>query len=328
MTASEAKPKFLKITLRIFAVIAGGVAVVVVIALWTVLSLYKVAKEPTALMRASRAGDIELVQRLLRQGADVNERRGYSIRVGIFLVHGPSEPLYGDSAVTAGVESGNVELVRTLLDYGADANIVDSWRQDIWRYAAHNLGDNSEDMFRLLMSHSVIGKDIANYAFAQAAGLGLESLMALLLERTNELGLDMAICNTARSARIELLKSLLQRVKKVPTNTLACAIDTGNPHRVKTVKVLLEKGVDPNEGDSNGLPALSLFVLGLGYVPGTETVLPQEREMLDVLLSYGADPRLRGASQWNAIEFARSRGYTGVAKLLEQAKPLPRIKRK
>ena len=107
MTASEAKPKFLKITLRIFAVIAGGVAVVVVIALWTVLSLYKVAKEPTALMRASRAGDIELVQRLLRQGADVNERRGYSIRVGIFLVHGPSEPLYGDSAVTAGVESGN-----------------------------------------------------------------------------------------------------------------------------------------------------------------------------------------------------------------------------
>ena len=69
-------------------------------------------EEPTALLAASRHGDIALVRRLIELGADVN---AYAIEARVI----DSEEIFSGTVLSAGVISGEIEVVRGLLQAGA-----------------------------------------------------------------------------------------------------------------------------------------------------------------------------------------------------------------
>ncbi|EMO58484.1 ankyrin repeat protein [Leptospira santarosai str. CBC1416] len=55
-----------------------------------------------------------------------------------------------------------------------------------------------------------------------------------------------------------------------------------NEGRLETLRILLEKGADPNVRDSNGVTCISLFKSSHGM-----------SEFAELLLKYGADPTIR-----------------------------------
>jgi ankyrin repeat protein len=61
------------------------------------------------------------------------------------------------------------------------------------------------------------------------------------------------------------------------------------------VRALLELGANPNYGDDAGFPAL---------LAALSTERSEMRELIQLLLSYGADIERRGLDDWTALHFA------------------------
>lgn len=68
---------------------------------------------PTGLVDAAERGDLAAVERLLEDGADVDERRAD-----------------GRTAVTAAALADQVDVARTLIEAGADVDLQDSGRNN------------------------------------------------------------------------------------------------------------------------------------------------------------------------------------------------------
>ncbi|MFK8029616.1 MAG: ankyrin repeat domain-containing protein [Gammaproteobacteria bacterium] len=98
-------------------------------------------KAPTPLIQASAAGDIAEVQRLITNGADVNETR----RVR------KSPAKYQRSALTTAAKAGHADIVKLLIDSGAP---VDRVVKGDATALIEALKENHEDVARLLISRS------------------------------------------------------------------------------------------------------------------------------------------------------------------------------
>ena len=89
---------------------------------------------PIALEEAVRVGGLEIVEYLLRSGADVNMSNclveavncGEVNTVKTFLQAGADvnrEEYAGENALTSATRNGNVEMVNLLIEFGADVNL-------------------------------------------------------------------------------------------------------------------------------------------------------------------------------------------------------------
>lgn len=291
------------------AVVLGGIALA---GIGLVPLIYRVPGEPTPLMRAARLGDAVEVRRLLATGADVDERRGFSIRAGLFAVHGPSTAVYGDSALLSAIEAQDVEIVRILLDAGADGTVEDTDGRGIWDYAVGTAMNS--DVYLLLAERFDVPPEYVDQALGW--GGGDERMLEFLLSRpSSTLARESALCGFAARGELARMDRVLQTLGAMPAGAINCALGGVRPARPK-VEYLLARGADPNGGGRSMQP-LSAVLLSMYAGSASESVPDEMRELLEVLLRAGADPHLAPAGSSSAIDLARFRGDEAAAAFLE-----------
>lgn len=252
----------------------------------------------TALTAAAAAGHVAVVQGLLARGADPrirmdNGRRaldaaaagGHTGVVEVLLAHDAGLldlPGGGDvTALVCAAAGGHVELLRALLARGADPRLGDAKSGRALDAAAQN---GHIEALAVLLEHDAGLLDLPGYhertALAAGAGAGHGELVSLLLAR----GAD---------PRARLSDG---------TRALDWAAQGG--HR-EVVELLLAHDIGlvnlPGEDDCTAL----VMAAGLGRTA-----------VVELLLSRGADPRLRGAQGEGALDAAAQRGSGEVVDLL------------
>src|SRR5260370_749960 len=81
------------------------------------------------------------------------------------------------------------------------------------------------------------------------------------------------------------------------------------------VRLLLERGADPNYADHAGFPSLIAALTCLRSVPGSPA-RADAHEILELLLGAGADPNQRGQNDYTPLHWAAGDGDERVVRLL------------
>jgi ankyrin repeat protein len=297
---------------------------------------------PRTLADAAMWGRVGDIDRLVREGADVNAEDscgilplqwaayGWLDATQALLRHGADakrlSSRYGDDAFLWAVESRNLTIIQALLTAGADINRVYNPTNPEARYTALtnscgsiSYGGSSETARFLLNS----GAD------PEASGWG-EVLCILARGRDDDL---VRLC-LERGAN----PNQAGRWGSVP---LYYALDAANPQIVRT---LLEAGADPgwgvvwllelqryrryHEGKANDVVNLRLLLdhgaeINGDWLPGSPPLLVAVEagldEIVEVLLSRGADVYSRNEAGLNAMQVAARKGRTSTIQLLLEA---------
>ena len=81
------------------------------------------------------------------------------------------------------------------------------------------------------------------------------------------------------------------------------------------IRLLLERGADPNYADHAGFPSLIAALTCLRSVPGSPA-RADAHEILELLLAAGADPNQRGVNDYTPLHWAAGDGDERAVRLL------------
>lgn len=98
----------------------------------------------------------------------------------------------------------------------------------------------------------------------------------------------------------------LEGIKPSPFTPLGYAVCTNRP---KIVKILLEKGADPNKKTQESGVTPLMIAAGLG-----------QSDVVRILLDGGADPNIKDVDELTALDYAVAKNNTEIAKLLIELK--------
>ena len=247
----------------------------------------------TPLMQAVLYGDADSVRLLLEQGADPNIRN--------------------EAGATALMWSaGDLEKTRLLIARGADVNGRSDDGRTPLLIAAGQFANT--EVVKLLLDHgaNLSAKSPTNNGYAtvlsEAARTGDEALMRLLIER----GADeknagvIAFANAARANCLHCLELLINAADRA-TLTRASAILSPPFGDARAVKLLLERGVDPNVKEPKGNSLLMLAASS----DAIETLKP--------LIERGAELNAKNHQGRTALDFAKLLGRTPLVDVLVKA---------
>ena len=267
-----------------------------------------------SLIEATQACHVEMVRKLLTEGADVNQpnergdtalmwaaAREHLEIVDLLLEHGANINAGGEtgsSALLWAAPHCNVEVVRRLLDAGADINLLDNHGMSALGWA---LARECLEEMQFLLDH---GAD-------PNAKLGHESLITVAIDCGNRQMVEMLMRAGVNPADIpqDLEQQLLNKQ----------LLDAIARAEAATVVALIEAGADPNAIDKEGDSALAnaahyssllvareLLAAGAdiswqgsrgGWTPLAFAALTSDREMVEMLLDAGADINQGGPIQ-------------------------------
>ncbi|MEP6925170.1 MAG: ankyrin repeat domain-containing protein [Pyrinomonadaceae bacterium] len=170
------------------------------------------------LVMAAFDGDLELVQKLLRENVDVNAKE---------------ENSNGITALHAAIENGSVEVVRELLQAGAKPNARTASR----RTPLMSLdGDAKPELVQLLLTYGAR----VNSTDDDKAGVLLN-----------------AVRNYAEPEVLEMLIQAGAKVDAADKEGKTALIEAASDDNLEAVKVLLGAGADPNLKNAGGETAFS-----------------------------------------------------------------------
>ena len=222
----------------------------------------------TALHWAVHRDDAELVNVLIRAGANVKATNRYGV-----------------APLSLAAQNGNAWIIERLIAAGADANAALPGGESVLMTAART---GNSDAIKALLDH---GADVnaktprGQTALMWAAAKNNADTVKLLVER----GADIN-ARTANDTRSEWKPRYAPFDAPPPTGftALLFAVRTSS---IDAVRALLDAGADVNETLSDGQSALVVALANRHW------------EVADFLLDRGADPNLAGAG-WNALHQA------------------------
>jgi ankyrin repeat protein len=271
--------------------------------------------ELTPLMSAASNGNAVRVRQLIAAGADVNEPRGLRVVPG-GRIEGDSAP-QGETALMFAVDAGDLDTIRVLLDAGARTDVRANWGNNVWERLRRRLsGPNAVEILRLLLSRSPrIPPDLATAMLADAMSGANEAVVSIVLDQVEDP--MAAYCFTAApldDAHFSSMMRLLEKRIGVPKGrALECGVGVDTPLKLE---YFLKHGANPNQVYNSFRPLSSIaFDVSHGY-----GLTNDRREMVKLLLRYGANPALRedNTSRGSPIDMARSAGNTELLGLLTQ----------
>src|SRR6516165_3751390 len=249
----------------------------------------------TALHWAAHWGDLEMVKALLQAGAKPSAVNRYgatplseaaSLATGSTveaLLKAGADPKTltspdGETVLMTAARAGNADVVRVLLDHGADVNAKETYK--------------------------------GQTALMWAAAEGHPAIVKLLLEH----GADWKIQSQSRETRLPKL-SAASSVTPMARGGLTAFLFAAREGDIETARVMLDAGVDINQGDVDDTSALVVSALNKHYT------------FAKFLLDRGADPNvtdaLGRAALYAAID-ARDQDWSALPTRKEDD-PLPSL---
>ncbi len=253
----------------------------------------------TPLMQAVLYGDPESVRLLLEGGADCNIKNNVGATALMWAVDDPVK-------------------TRLLLAHRADVNARSDDSRTALMIAAGNVG--SSEVMKLLLDRgadaSVRSPGVTGYSapLLDAARIGDDARMRLLIERGAVVtGLAFGpLASSNRANCSKCLDMLLERGDRARLSEAALAL--APPVNDGTaVRLLLDRGADPNAKDPDGY-SLLMLVASSDSIP-VETVR--------TLIERGADLNAKNPDGKTALDLARLRGSTPIVDLLVKAGAKP-----
>jgi len=249
----------------------------------------------TPLMQAVLYGDLNSVRFLLDNGADPNIRNDA-----------------GATALMWAVD--DLEKTRLLLDHGAEVNARSDDSRTPLLIAAGQPGCNAVVKLLLDRGANVAVKSPVNVGYAtplaEAARFGDAALLQMLIDH----GADAknagkpALTNANRAKCAKCLEMFTEHADRSALTSSAMLL---SPPRADglAVKLLVDRGADPNARDAEGHTILML-IASSDALP-TDTV----RSMIE----QGAELNAKDPTGRTALDFAKLRGATAVVDLLVKA---------
>lgn len=248
---------------------------------------------------AARKGDLELLDRVIGEGADINQRAD--------LEHDNGPHMNGLTTLmiaARSIDGATVETLRWLVEHGADFKARSEGGNTAAWYAAGHGGrwefhkeavttDHTERL-RYLLDLGLDAEEcnfIGRSLLTEACEAGDASRVQLLLDR----GASPVVSGTARPQRSILSRMAsmlgdgdLQAGADVPRGDcnsfqipIFCAASSGS---AECVRMLLDRGADPNSRDSSG----STPLMSAGSASVVNTLLVEGAD-LDAVDEFGKD---------------------------------------
>ncbi|USP76308.1 Arp Ankyrin repeat protein [Curvularia clavata] len=281
-----------------------------------------------ALQGAAAKGDKEIIELLLRNGADLNARgehetpliaaslRGHKAIVELLLEKGAevNASRETNTPLSAASFGGHKAIVELLLEKGAEVNANKEHNTPL--IAASFCGHRA--VIELLLDKGAevnIQGGMFGSALQAATAMGKKSIVEILLEKGAEVNMQGGMYGNALSAASahgheSIVRLLLEKGAEINvSNSLhGNALQSASAHGHESiVRLLLEKGAETNVSDSLRGNALQSASAG-----GHETIVK-------LLLEKGAKVDARDFAHRSALDTALAAGHEGVARILRDA---------
>jgi ankyrin repeat protein len=281
-----------------------------------------------ALQWASLRGHVEVVQRLLKKGAEVNAQggfyrtalqaasaEGYIEIVQILLEKGAEVNNQGGrygTALQAASAGGHIEIVQILLEQGAEVNAQGGKYSTALRAASYE--GHIKVVQKLLEKGAEVNTQVQFYSTAlQAASQeGYIKVVQILLEQGAEVNAQGGKYGTALQAasakgHIEIVQKLLEKGAKINAQggrygtALQAALAGGH---IEIVQILLEQGAEVNAQGGDYGTALHAASAG-GHI-----------EIVQKLLEKGAEVNTQDQFYSTALWIASKQGHIEIVQIL------------
>ncbi|MGB7522410.1 MAG: ankyrin repeat domain-containing protein [Spirulinaceae cyanobacterium] len=220
-----------------------------------------------ALFEAIEKEHIECIKILLSTGIDVNQERVLRKNKNSMLLEGS---VLIDASVT-----GNIDIVSMLLEAGADVNLVPKRNTDEPSALMLAAQEGHFEVVKVLVEAGAdinMLRDGPDYALLSAASNGHEDIFNFLYPLT---------APELRSEALEILPEGI-KMREIEENADPLVCDLTNAivmnDDISKVKKLLKEGININGFDDLGLTPLNV------------AVLKESKEIVQLLLKFGADP--------------------------------------
>ncbi|KAJ7145175.1 ankyrin repeat-containing domain protein [Mycena crocata] len=276
------------------------------------------------LCAASEYNHIQIVELLLKRGADINAGDDATLQraagagnlevVHLLLDKGAGIHAGDNTTLQAATESGKLEVMRLLLEKGADIHAGD----DTTLQAAADWGELDTVLFLLVNGADIHARDDA--VLREVAQWGKVELVQLLLEKGSNIhaGDDAALRGAVQMDELRVMQLLLENGANIHAKDDAALQRAARRGQPEIVQLLLENGASTHAGEDAALQEAArrgwleivqlLLENNADIHAGNDEALRKaheagHKEVFQLLLPHGADPNaLQIQPEWQNIE--------------------------